>query len=323
MMKRFTAMLLVLLSGTGLLLSGCSQPKANERTSVVCTIFPQYDWVRQILGDKADNMDITLLLDKKIDLHSYQPSVDDIVKISACDLFIYVGGESDGWVADALEEATNADMIVINLLDVLGSAAKAEEVIEGMEAEEPDGDLGEEPEYDEHVWLSLKNARLFCAAIADALTVLDPDNAGAYQSNLAAYIRQLSTVDAKYQATVDAAPVKTILVGDRFPFRYLADDYGLNYYAAFVGCSAETEASFETIVFLAKKADELHLKNILVTESSNRAIAETIRGATGGKDQHILVLNAMQSISQAELAGGATYLAIMESNLRVLKEALQ
>ncbi|MCL2152725.1 MAG: metal ABC transporter substrate-binding protein [Oscillospiraceae bacterium] len=354
-MKRFTAILLALLF-VMTMLSGCGQIGSNEKISVVCTIFPQYDWVRQILGDKADNMDLTLLLDNRIDLHNFQPSVDDIVKISSCDLFIYVGGESDDWVDDALKEATNKDMVVINLLEVLGDAAKIEEVKEGMEdgegmedkkgmedeedyhsdedrdenheyegshEDEYDHDEEHEVEYDEHVWLSLKNAQIFCEAIADALSALDAKGSDVYRSNLTAYIDKLSALDSSYQAVVNAAPVKTLLFGDRFPFRYLVDDYGMDYHAAFVGCSAETEASFETIIFLAGKVDELSLKNIMATESSDQSITKTIRNNTAEKNQQILVMDAMQSVAKSDVQSGTTYLSIMENNLNVLKEALQ
>jgi zinc transport system substrate-binding protein len=315
-MKRFTAMLLVLLLAATAL-PACEKSGADEKISIVCTIFPQYDWVRQILGENAANMETTLLLKNRIDLHNYQPSVDDIVKISGCDLFIYVGGESDAWVADILKRAVSKNMIVINLLDILGDAAKEEEIKLGMEAENND-----EAEYDEHVWLSLKNAKLFGTAIADVLSLLDSGNAEAYQSNLGAYVKKLDDLDAKYQAAAGFAPVKTLLFGDRFPFRYLADDCDLDYYAAFTGCSAETEASFETIIFLARKIDELNLKTVMVTETSDKKIAQTIIENTKNKTQRILVLNAMQSVMSDDISNGATYLSIMESNLEVLKEAL-
>ncbi|MCL2158169.1 MAG: metal ABC transporter substrate-binding protein [Oscillospiraceae bacterium] len=296
---------------------GCAQIYSSGKLSIVCTIFPQYDWARQVLGDNADEVELGFLIDKKIDLHSYQPSVEHIAKISSCDLFIYVGGESDKWVDDVLNESVNKDMIVINLLDVLGAAAKEEEIKEGMEAEQED-----EIAYDEHVWLSLKNAKLFCRAIADAICSLDSENVEIYQANLESYIAQLSDLDFRYQKAVDEAAVKTLLFCDRFPFRYLVDDYGLDYYAAFVGCSAETEAGFDTIVFLAEKADELNLKNILVTESSDLSIAETVRDNSKDKDRPIFVLNAMQSVTLGEAQNGASYLLLMESNLTVLTEAL-
>ena len=240
-------------------LSGCGSQTTpttdTDQLSIVCTIFPEYDWVKNLLGDEAKNAELTLLLDSGVDLHSYQPTADDIIKISTCDMFIYVGGESDAWVEDALKEATNKDMVVINLLEVLGDSVKEEEVVEGMEAEEePDAEeQEEEPEYDEHVWLSLKNAKLLCSYIAQQLALIDEANAQRYTNNADAYIAKLDALDAEYQTAVDSARVKTVLFGDRFPFRYLVDDYGLAYYAAFIGCSAETEASFETVASLAEK----------------------------------------------------------------------
>ena len=326
-MKQTIASILALLMFAAIL-SGCSQPirQTDNKISVVCTIFPQYDWVRQILGDKADNMELTLLLGNKVDLHSYQPTVDDIVKISTCDLLIYVGGESDGWVDDALKDATNKNMAVINLLDVLGAEAKTEELIEGMEEEEHEhnnDDFEHEGEYDEHVWLSLKNTRTFCTVIADALSSLDINNADEYKSNLDEYIGKLNALDDEYKSVTKAATVKTLLFGDRFPFRYLLDDYGLSYYAAFPGCSAETEASFETVVFLAEKVDELELKSIMVTESSDKKIAETIISNTMAKNQQVLVLDSLQAVTKNDAKSEVTYISVMESNLNVLKEALR
>jgi len=320
-MKRYTIILVTIL----LILTvtaGCKAQTKSGKTSIVCTIFPQYDWVKQILGEYADSFDITLLSGNSIDLHNYQPSVSDIITISNCDLFIYVGGESDEWVDTALTQSTNKSMRIVNLLDLLGDNAKPEEIIEGMESEE-EGESAEEEEYDEHVWLSLKNAQIFCSVIADALCEIDKVNATTYRHNQTAYLEKLHTLDTKYQQALSIVPTKTILVGDRFPFRYLVDDYGLSYYAAFVGCSAETEASFETIIFLARKVNEFKLKSIVVTESADQSIAKTIRDNTTDKNQQVYVLNAMQSIGETDIARGITYLSIMESNLEVLKEVLQ
>lgn len=278
--------------------------------------------MREILGDKADNAEVTMLLDNGVDLHSYQPTADDIIKISDCDLFIYVGGESDGWVEDALKEATNKEMQVINLLDMLGEQVKEEEVVEGMEAEEEESEDEDEPEYDEHVWLSLKNAETLCNAITDALEEIDPANKDAYATNAASYLEKLAALDGEYQTVVDNAARKTVLFGDRFPFRYLVDDYGLSYYAAFAGCSAETEASFETISFLAGKVDELSLPCVLTIEGAQHKIAETIVQNTAEKNQSILTLDSMQSTTSTDVANGTTYLSVMESNLDVLKQAL-
>ena len=308
-------------------LCGCGANTAlneNENSlKIVTTIFPEYDWVMNILGDKANKAQVTMLLDNGVDLHSYQPTAQDIMKISTCDLFIYVGGESDEWVEDALKEATNKDMKVINLLDVLGEKVKEEEIVEGMEAEEEEEESEEEePEYDEHVWLSLKNAKICCDVICEKICEADADNAEAYRSNTKEYNKKLSDLDGQYKSAVDGAKYNTLLFGDRFPFRYMTDDYGLDYYAAFAGCSAETEASFETIVFLSKKTDELKLPAIMTIEGAEHKIAETIRDNTNNKDQKILTLDSMQSVTSDDVKKSVTYISIMESNLSVLKEAL-
>ena len=503
-MKKITALLLALMMLAGVL-AGCGKPKDAGKAGklkVVTTIFPAYDWVRAILGDKAENAEITMLLDNGVDLHSYQPTADDIVKISDCDLFVYVGGESDGWVKNALKSAANRNMKVINLLEVLGDSVKTEETVEGMQEAEHahdhskevstfedhevqdrslsdwegswqsaypfalDGTLDDafavmaeegemtadeyktyyqkgyktditnidiagdhitftyengkkagtdykyigyyiqnwstgtkaamyrfeavdrtsgapiyiefndhmiesaaaehfhirmsnesfdaivdpenswptffpadmtgeelcehmeghghahEEEADEHVWLSLKNAKTLVAAIADALQELDPDNKDTYAANASAYIEKLSALDGAYQSAVDGAARKTVLFGDRFPFRYLVDDYGLSYYAAFAGCSAESEASFETVSFLAKKVDELGLPCVLTIEGKNHKLAETIVQSTAGKNQKVLTMDSMQSMTSKDAANGATYISAMEQNLSVLKEAL-
>ena len=330
-MKKTTALVLALLMMmTGLV--GCGKKNdtdtadKTDKLKVVTTIFPEYDWVKEILGDKAGDAEITMLLDDGVDLHSYQPTADDIDKIADCDLFIYVGGESDDWVKDALKNSTNKDMKVINLLDVLKDSIKTEETKPGMEAEEEheDGedDEHEEKEYDEHVWLSLKNAKPLVEKISEDVQELDPENKEIYASNTKAYVKKLSDLDDKYRETVDTAKRKTVLFGDRFPFRYLTDDYGLNYYAAFVGCSAETEASFKTVSFLAKKVDELKLPCVLTIEGNKHKIAETIVKNTAEKNRKVLTMDSMQSTTSKDVGNGATYLSIMEKNLSVLKKAL-
>lgn len=499
-MKRILFLILACTASLGML-TGCGNTLLIEKDSgklkVVTTIFPEYDWVRQILGDKADDADITMLLDNGVDLHSYQPTADDIVKIADCDLFLYVGGESDGWVDDALAGAANKDRKVINLLDVLKDTVKTEEAMPGMQAEEGhnhgyshfddsdvqertlsdwDGDWQsiypfltngtldevmerkaengaktaeeyrayyetgyktdvsqitidsanntmcfvkndiaakgvyqykghqiydyesgsrgvryffqktggdadapkfvqfsdhgiapgkaehfhifagndsfdalsqemenwptyypadmsgeeikedmlehEEKEYDEHVWLSLKNAETLCEAIANALEELDEQNKDTYAANLTAYTDQLAALDAAYQTAVDTGKRKTVLFGDRFPFRYLVDDYGLSYYAAFAGCSAESEASFETVSFLAKKVDALSLPCVLTIEGKQHKIADTIVQNTKAKNQPILTMDSMQATTSEDAANGTTYLGVMENNLGVLKQAL-
>lgn len=300
--------------------------ETDKKLNIVTTIFPEYDWTRAILGDRADDVNLTMLLDNGTDLHSFQPAVKDIMKVSSCDLLIYVGGESDQWIEDALESAQNKDMKTINLMEVLGDSIKEEETVEGMQESDHDHDHDhedeEEKEYDEHVWTSMRNAEVICDAIAATLEEMDPENKEIYQSNAETYKEKLSALDEEYQETVDSAKQKTLIFADRFPFRYLVDDYGLNYYAAFSGCSAESEASFKTVTFLAGKVDELGVKSVLTMEKSDDRIAQTVIENTKAKDQKILQLNSMQSITSEEIADGVTYLSVMEDNLGVLKEAL-
>lgn len=315
------------------ILIGCGNNNAtvkNDKLSIVATIFPEYDWVCEILGDKAENVEVTMLLDNGVDLHSYQPTINDIAKISDCDMFIYVGGESDGWVNDALKNAKNDKMKVINLLEVLGDSVKMEELIEGMQ-EEHDHHHEEiteekhkhEEEKDEHVWLSLKNAKILCKVIADNLSEIDPENKDIYSANVSAYIEKLSALDEEYNKMVNGSNRKIVLFGDRFPFRYLIDDYGLDYYAAFVGCSAETEASFETVAFLSKKTDELKLPCVLTIEGANHKIAETVVANTYSKNQKVLTMDSMQSTTSSDVKNGITYISVMEKNLDILREALK
>ena len=331
-MKKFIPMLFAsVLMCAGL--SACNTPNTNnDKLEIVTTIFPEYDWTREILGKNPANAEVTMLLDNGVDLHSYQPSAQDIVKISGRDLFIYVGGESDEWVERALEQSTNKDMVVINLLESLGDKVKEEEVKEGMEGEDHDHDHEgedhdheeeEETEYDEHVWLSLKNASAICETIEKGIEKIDPTNAETYKSNLASYKAKLNALDADYKKAVDDSSIKTLVFGDRFPFRYMVDDYGLDYYAAFVGCSAETEASFETIVFLAGKVDELGLHCVLTIEGTDHRIAETVVANTSAKNQKILSMDSLQSTTSADVKKGASYLSIMTGNLNTLKEALK
>ena len=292
--------------------ASCNSTNSGDKMSIVTTIFPEYDWVMNVLGEKKDNADVTLLLD----------------------LFIYVGGESDEWVDDALKQAINKDMKVINLMETLGDAIKEEEVIEGMEEEDHDHDHEEgeehdheeeeeEVEYDEHVWLSIKNAEVIVKEIGKSLADIDKENASVYTANVTSYVNSLKELDKKYADAVKAGTKDTLLFADRFPFRYLVDDYNLKYYAAFVGCSAETEASFETIKFLAGKVDELGLNVILKIESSDGGIAKTVKEATTNKNQTIMTMDSLQSASTKEYKAGRNYLSVMEQNLTVLKDAIK
>ena len=336
-MKKFLSHFFLI---SAILCAGCIPAYAEGRgrdadhIQIVTTIFPEYDWVMNILGDNPAQAEVMLLLDNGIDLHNFQPTVPDILTISTCDLFIYVGGESDKWVETTLQNAMNKDLVAISLMDVLGSAVKEEELIEGMQAEEHDHEHGDddgdehehgddEAEYDEHVWLSLRNAAALTESISEVLQQIDPDNAEIYKDNTAAYIEKLNALDAQYQSVIADASNKTLLFGDRFPFRYMTDDYGLTYYAAFLGCSAETEASFETIAFLAQKVDELSLPVVMTIEGTNHRMAETIVQSTKARNQEILTMDSMQAVTAKDVNNGVTYLSIMEKNLSVLKDALK
>ena len=345
---------------------GAKGDTSKPKLKIVATIFPEYSWTKELLGSHEKDVELTLLAKKGVDMHSYQPSAEDILRIANCDLFLYVGGESDKWVDKALKEGGNPKRRVLNLMKLMGDRAKVEEV-EGMEKhdhhehdkdakahpkkdkqdekhEHHDKDKHEEkhehekehdkdkhdgkvqheqPEYDEHVWLSLKNADIVCKAITEELAALDSKNAETYRANYTAYSKKLAALDAKYKEAVTKAPVKTVLFGDRFPFRYLTDDYGLQYYAAFNGCSEETEASFATVAFLAKKMDEMQLPAVLTIEGRQHKLAQTIVENTKAKNQKVLTLNSMQSVTEEEIKKGITYLAVMEQNLNVFQEALQ
>ena len=305
---------------------GNDLPVDDGKLKIVTTIFPEYDWVKQIAGD-SNNLDITFLMKNGGDLHSYSPSAEDILKISSCDMLVYVGGESDKWIDEILENSVNSNIKAINLMNVLGEKAKEEELVEGMEDDDHDDhddqdDDDAELEYDEHVWLSLDNAQLFIKSITENLCAIDSENAGTYKANCERYLSQLDALDDEYEEAIENSKYKTLIFADRFPFRYLTDDYDLSYYAAFKGCSAETEASFETITFLANKADELNLPRILTIDGSDGKIAKTVAATSKNKDRMIYSLDSLQSVTNDEVQSGKTYIKAMESNLEILKKAL-
>ena len=302
------------------MLAGCAPKQQQNATKlkIVATTFPQYDWIREIIGKDNTNVDLQLLMKNGGDLHSYQPTAGDIANIADANLFVYVGGESDEWVDDALKEKTNKDMKVVNMMQTLGDDIDEEE--EGLEKESEDHDH-EEIEYDEHVWLSLKRAQKIVKAIADELGELDSTNAKKYQENAEAYIAKLAALDKSYESTVNTVKNKTWIFADRMPFHYLAKDYGITTYAAFNGCSTETNASFNTIVSLAKYADELGIKHIMTIEGSDKKLAKAVIENTTDKNQDILTLNSLQSVSQSDIDKGLTYYGAMVENLKVLAQS--
>ncbi len=348
----FYSLLLSLLTAAIFSLVACNNTEKKPeqgKLSVVATIYPEYAWLKEILGSRADSVDLTLLIKNGVDLHSYKPTAQDIAKIASANMVVYVGGESDEWIKDALEASPKKDRAEINLMVALGDRVKAEEIVEGMQAEEEhhhehaeahEADEHEhhnehaekhehhdhheeEVENDEHVWLSLKNAEILVQKIAAELVKIDPAHASLYNENAIDYVTKIKALDGDYRTAVESASRKTVLFGDRFPFRYLVDDYGIKYYAAFVGCSAESEASFETIAFLAGKMDSESLPAIFTIEQGNKKIADAVLAASkNSKEAQILTINSMQSITEQQIAEGISYLSIMQLNLDVLKKAL-
>ena len=298
-----------------------SKSEETKKLSIVTTIFPAYDWVKQVVGDNK-NVEISFLIDKGVDLHSYQASAADIAKITDSDLFVYVGGDSDDWAEDIIKE--NPNLNYINMVDSIGEAALAEELVEGMqdeeehdnESEEHANEEGEheegEEEIDEHVWLSIKNAETIVSAIEAKLAEIDPDNKAEYEKNANDYLAKLDELDKEYKDTLSSIQNKTIIVGDRFPFRYLVNEYGIKY-------DAGSEASFETVKFLANKMDELNMTDIFIIDGSKGDLAKTIVDNTKDKNAKVLVLDSMQSTKSSD---NASYLDIMKKNLEVLKEVL-
>lgn len=300
--------------------------KGQVRLSIVASIFPQYDFVRQIVGDKAD---VTMLLKPGAESHSYEPTPQDIKTIHSSDLFIYTGGENDSWVEGILKSSDNQGPKTMRLVDLVDTVS--EEVVEGMEHDhdhdydddhdhDNDDDHDHDHELDEHVWTSPVKAIEIVEKITDELVELDPNNAEEYRVNSEKYINDLKKLDADFRAVVADAKRNVILFGDRFPFRYLADEYGLKYYAAFTGCSTDTEASAATVAFLIDKTKELGLPVVFTIELSNEKIADSIVEATGVKK---LTLHSIHNLSVEDLEAGETYISLMERNVENLKIALQ
>lgn len=334
MKKRIISALLaagITMSTTGCLNTDSSyvplRKKDKTTISVVCTTFPEYDWVRQLIGSHKYNFELTYLLGNGTDIHSFQPSASDMALISGCDLFVCVGGESEEWIDSALREPINKDIRVVELMELLGDRAFTEEQTEGMQTgSENTADCGDAG-YDEHVWLSLTNADSFCAEITEQLCALDADHEIDYRASYAEYSAQIKRLDQKYRelfaSTTDPAK-RTLVFADRFPFRYFIEDYSLDYYAAFPGCSAETEASFETVTFLANKLGEIRSSTLFVIEGSDQKIADAVIESTGREDISVVSLSSLQSVTEDILKNnGTTYIAYMESNYRKLKEVIE
>ena len=315
-MKRILSIALCVLPLAGAL-AACGkteQSKNSDKISVATTIFPPYDFVRAIAGDKAE---ITMLLPPGAESHSFEPTPQDTIKIQNCDIFIYNGGESDEWVNSILESMDTNKMKIVKFIDCVKTVD--EEIIGSMEHEEKEHNH-EEHEIDEHVWTSPRNAKLIVKRISDALCEIDTGNADAYKQNTAGYFAKLDELDGKFKSVVDDAARKTIVFGDRFPFRYFADAYGLDYDAAFPGCSTETEASAKTIAALIDKIKAEKIPVVFYIELSNMKMANAISESTGAK---VLLFHSCHNLTKADFNAGKTYLDFMEANVEGLKEALK
>lgn len=284
------------------------------KISVVVSIFPAYDFSREIAGDKAE---LTLLLPPGSESHSYEPTPQDIITIQNCDVFIYVGGESDVWVDKILESMDTSNMKILKMMDMVDVVE--EEIVEGMEGDEHDHDHEEDAEYDEHVWTSVRNSQLIVQAISDTFCDIDSENKELYKSNTAAYIEELKELDKEFEEVVSKSKYNTIVFGDRFPLRYFADDYGLTYYAAFPGCSSETEASASTVAFLIDTIEELGLPVVFHIEFSNERMADAISEGTGAKS---LLFHSCHNVSKDDIEAGVGYIDLMKQNVINLEEAL-
>jgi len=320
---------------------GCTSPSMpmadTSRYKVVCTIFPEYDWTREIIAGHEKDFKVTYILDNGEDMHGFQPSASDISAISKCDLFIYVGGESEKWAENALSESGNENIRRVNLMEILGEDVREkEEVDTGVKKEEEAAEyeidengerkkIKKSVEYDEHVWLSLRNAQLFCTSIADAVSAVDPSGQSDYQHNAEEYNKKLYALDEQYTTMFKATKAgdKTLVFGDRFPYLYFFKDYGLNYFSAFSGCSEEKEASMETVKFLAKKVDFMRSSHIFITESSDGSIAKSIVNSTQEKNQAVTVINSMQSVTEKQAEKGTTYLSLMLDNYDIFREVFK
>lgn len=315
--KIFTIFIAMLI----LLVSGCSKNNTNlkankDKINVVATIFPLYDWVVSVANGNP-SINVELLVKNGVDLHSFQPSAKDILNLSSADVLIYVGGESDFWIEDVLKNPINKNITKINLMDFLKDSVKQEEFVDGMTQHEHNSKEEESEEYDEHIWLSIKNAENCVTKIAEELCAKSLEDSKNLNENKEKYINELKNLKKEYQEKNQF--LKTIIVCDRFPFRYMTDELGINYFAAFVGCSAETEASFETVAFLSEKVKSLNVKEVFVTESSDKKLAETIiKNAGAAENCKIVSLNSMQNVGLKQIESGKTYISIMEENYKKL-----
>ncbi len=298
----------------------CQTKEDSGKYSIVCTIFPEYDFITNIIGDKSELFDVTMLLGNGSDMHSYQPTVADIAKISDCDLFVYVGSQSQNWVNNVLKNVDTSKTKVISLAEILENELCGD--CTAVEDEEHNHEHDHQDSYDEHVWLSLRKSQKIIDALCSEISKLDPENQRVYESNSENYNSSLSMLDSEFQSSLETAKQNTLIFADRFPFIYLTKDYGIEYFAAFTGCSTETDAGVKTILSLSEKLKELELPSLMVLETSDKTIANTVISQSGLDDVKLFTLNSCQLITKKQIEEGTTYIDIMKTNLDNIKTAL-
>lgn len=333
------------LVGLMFIMTACDGQEKDDKVTIVCTNFPLYDWTRNLLGD-AD-AEVILLLNNGTDMHSFQPSAKELIEIADCDVLVHVGGVSDAWLEDALEANPNEERHVVNLMKVLSDNVLEEQYVEGMQTDHMHGDASDAEngyesevaednqdteeghkdgthhidEMDEHIWMSPVIAKESCDAIAKALCEVLPEKADSIEQNCVAYQTSLETLDVEFENLAENTAQNTIIVADRFPFLYLTEEYDMEYYAAFPGCSTESEADFETVIFLAEKVKESGTDTILITEGGTDVLANTIL-ENAGVEADIVTLHSMQVVYDKDMEAGCSYIGYMEANLEVLRQAL-
>ncbi len=299
--------------------SGCAAPTDNEKINIVCTLFPQYDWIKNIVGN-SERVDVTLLIQNGSDPHSYQPTAADIMTLSSCDMVVYIGAQSDLWVQEALDRANNTHTLRTALFEIEGITPR--EISSSSHSHDEHEHKHDHGILDEHLWLSLKNVIKATEHLADKICELDPENADKYKANSEKYKAELLSLDADFaKATREAGEHPFMLFADRFPFVYLLSDYGVDFAAAFEGCTTDTDADFDTVLRLIKEANEHRISHIAVTESSDRSLAKTVASSANG-DIEIIVMNSLQGVTKKQLSEGVTYLSEMKKNLTAMKIAL-
>jgi zinc transport system substrate-binding protein len=308
-MKKFKYLIVILLS---IFVVGCGKNSNEFKYSIITTNFAEYDFVRAIVKDS--NVNVKILLKPGSEMHDYEPTPQDIIDIQKSNMFIYVGGESDSWIDGVLENIDTSKVKIIKLMDLVDVVE--EEHKEGMEEDEEESD---DIEYDEHVWTSPKNAITIIEKLTFEIKKIDSNNSELYQKNADNYIKEVKDIDNEIREVINSSKRKLLIFGDRFPLRYFVDEYNLDYYAAFSGCSEQSEASAKTIAFLVNKVKEDDIPVVFHIELSNGNIANAISNETGAK---VLEFHSAHNISQKDFDNGITYVDIMKKNIEVLKEAL-